>query len=226
MSVMPKSKKLPSDVLLSLPVIFPDESARARMYVELTAIKYVKRLGEAEWGMTDFLDTVEVGLPTEGELQAKLIHNRLIEIEADKSLTAKRERAFLKFHARQLLPNYTGPKPTCGLPRDLARILDMEYPGYEAIVKLLEFEERKPLSKLEAITVVEQFPNVSQGELADFLGVTDRTIRNWTPDLLAAGWMGTEQERKAAAKSEEPEPPARGEPWQPGDPVPQSSKDD
>ena len=59
------------------------------------------------------------------------------------------------------------------------------------------------MSKEVAIEVVKERPDISQGELADLVEVTDRAITGWTPDLLAAGWKGPH----AAKKRQEPTKP-------------------
>jgi hypothetical protein len=107
-----------------------------------------------------------------------------------------------------------------GIPLALIQILNLEYPGDVEAEKLLVI--RRPVSKILAVGMVGKDPGISQNKLAKFSGVSTSDINRWTPTLLAAGWEGQVTKRK---EPDTPKKPKLGEPWKPGDPLPQSSKD-
>ena len=170
-------------------------------------LNYVRKLGNAAWG--EITQIQEDRDWAEAEHQAKLIEQRLAEIEGDKSLNAKREQAFLKFYARGLLHAYGDfGLQMPGLPQALINIFYYEYPGKEALLRMLAFEGSKSANKEVATGAVEGHPTITQGSLARFAEVTERTIRNWTKDLEAAGWRGPmPQKCSVTDKSEEPVEP-------------------
>ncbi len=181
---------------------------------EVILYNYVRKLDEAEWV------NLEIGMGeqlwVEAKHQAKIIENRLIEIEGDTSLGAGRERVFLQCYARRLLSAYRDDEPQVpGVPIELIRILEQEFLGLAAAMKLLAHEEKRPGQKIHALYLVKRYPNMLQGELARRVEVSNSTIRAWAPELRAAGWMGTELDRKAAAKGEEPLEPDSPEPSTP-----------
>ncbi len=211
--------------------------------LRLTALNYASRTGDVTWGYGQKLMPTDEGLDTdwaEYERQASLIAHRISELaddEDDRDDKAKRETrretAFLKYYAREaLLPVYAAgysvspgiPSLGPGIPDDLVYILRCEYPGDDKLMGYLQLEIKKPMTKLVAQGVVLALPLVSESQLARVFNIEKGTIRNWAPDLKAAGWKGPQEQiysRKATtAKSK------RGEPWRPGDPPPQFSKDD
>ncbi len=183
----------------------------AGFYLVYFAFEYANKLGKGPWGLPTQI--AEDGDWAEAERQAKLIYRRLTEIAENKSLDAMRERVFLKKYARVLLVLYKDRgRQIPGLPLELIRILIDEYPGDAAAIKMLAFEEKKVGNKGIAVAMVKLSSDIPQSDLARFAKVTQRTIRNWTPDLLAAGWKGTGLDRKAAAKSEKPVKPGLSDP--------------
>ena len=108
-----------------------------------------------------------------------------------------------------------GHGQTPGLPSDLIYILNDEYPGEAGVKNFLAFEEKKHFTKNAAIHLVKEYPSISQKMLAEATGVDPATIRELSPDLLAAGWKGPKQKSSDAAKRQgpvKPDLPERGTP--------------